>query len=240
MDNPKCSGAARGFMTPRPCVLVYIVLFAWHGHTLIFRCIFGWFLFSLGSILLPNLLPKTSKIHEKSMPRGIPSWPSIFDWFLIDFPSILQPLELSKSWFFQRKNKVFSKTRLSQFTSIFHSILMPTCFHFPSQNRPTSHKKSILTGIYFLMYFSIDFFSLLAQFWKPTWLNLAPKTRQDGARNRPGGTQNRGKTLLGSENGPELDFRSIWDGFWMVFWWILDGFGMDFCWIFDRFGMKLG
>ena len=77
------------------------------------------------------------------------------------------------------------------------------------------------------MYFSIDFFSLLAEFWKPTWLKLTSKTRQDGARNRPGGTQNRGKTVLGSKNGPELDFGPILDGFGIVFGLILDGFGME-------------
>ena len=77
------------------------------------------------------------------------------------------------------------------------------------------------------MYFCIDFFSLLAQYWKPTWLNLAPKTRQDGARNRSGGTKNRGKTVLGSENGPELDFRQILDGFGNVFKLILDRFGLE-------------
>ena len=65
--------------------------------------------------------------------------------------------------------------------------------------------------------------------------NLAPKTRQDGARNRLRGTQNRVKTVLGSENSPELDFRSTGIVFLMDFGWIFNGFGMDTAGICDGF-----
>ena len=192
-----------------------------------------WIVFSL------NL---ASQIHEKSWKIGAKShsifsfnFQSIFNRFSID----LGTSRTFKIIVFPKEKPRFSKTRLPQFTSIFHSILEPTCLHFPSQNRPTSYKKSILKGIYFLMYFCIDFFSLLAQFWRPTWLHLAPKTRQDGARNRSGGTQNREKTVLGSENGPELDFRLIFDGFGTVFWLILDGFGTISWWSCDGFFIDL-
>ncbi|MEC8236557.1 MAG: hypothetical protein VX063_02640, partial [SAR324 cluster bacterium] len=59
-----------------------------------FRFLFGIcfampFLIDLLSIFHPNLPPKThqnrSKIDQKSMPRGTPSWTPFFDRFLIDF-----------------------------------------------------------------------------------------------------------------------------------------------------------
>ena len=55
--------------------------------------------------------------------------------FFIDFSSQLRPTGSPKSRFFLRKNKVFSKKRLSKITSISASILVPTCLHVGLQNR---------------------------------------------------------------------------------------------------------
>ena len=51
--------------------------------------------------------------------------------------------------------------------------------------------------------------------------NLVHLGGQDGARNPPGGVQNRENTELGSEDGSEIDLGSILDGFRMDF---LNGF----------------
>ena len=85
----------------------------------------------LARFSLPTCLPKPTKILQKSMPRGIPSWPSLFTWFFIEFSSILQPFEPSKSWFFLGKNKVFSKNGLSKLASIFLRFCCQLASIFP-------------------------------------------------------------------------------------------------------------
>ena len=50
--------------------------------------------------------------------------------FLIDFYSQLRLPEPSKSLFFLRKNKVFSKKRFSKLASIFDAMLVPTWLNF--------------------------------------------------------------------------------------------------------------
>ena len=55
------------------------------------------------------------------------------------------------------------------FTWIFGSILVPTWLHFGSPNPPKSSQKSIPRGINFLIDFYIDFLSIFARFWRPTW-----------------------------------------------------------------------
>jgi hypothetical protein len=75
--------------------------------------------------------PKSTKIHEKSMPRGLPKLSSFFNGFLMDFWCQLQPPEPSKSLFFLRENEVFSKNHPSKLASIFDAIWVPTWLHFP-------------------------------------------------------------------------------------------------------------
>ena len=102
-----------------------------------FRCLFGpifnrfWLDFpcQLGS----TWLPKSTKIHEKSMPRGLPKLSSFFNGFLMDSSCQLQPPEPSKSLFFLWKNKVFLTNHTSELASIFDAIWMPTWLHFPSK-----------------------------------------------------------------------------------------------------------
>ena len=85
------------------------------------------FLIDFWLILHPNLPPKTyqnwSKIDQKSMPRGTPSWTLFFDRFLIDFWSIFRPPEPQKSLKFYWFYKYFCKIGLSKLTSIFDLIL---------------------------------------------------------------------------------------------------------------------
>ena len=92
------------------------------------------------------------------------------------FDPNLPPQIYKNHWFLL----AFVKIGRSKLTSISDTILMPTCLHFPSQNPPKSHQKSILAGIDFLIDFCIDFFSIWARFWSPTW-------RQVGFKNRSGG-----------------------------------------------------
>ena len=57
---------------------------------------------------------------------------------------------------------------------------MPTCLHFPSQNRPKSFQKSISEGIDFLIDFGIDICTVLAPSWDPTWGHVDHFFAQDG------------------------------------------------------------
>ena len=83
--------------------------------------------------LAPSWPPKSKKIHQKSMPRGLPTTTSFLDGFLIDFGSQLRSPEPSKSWFSLRANHVLSKNRLSKSASIFDAIWVPTWLHFASK-----------------------------------------------------------------------------------------------------------
>ena len=66
------------------------------------------------------------------------------------------------------------------FTWIFGSILVPTWLHFGSQNPPKSSQKSIPRGINFLIDFYIDFLSIFARFWRPTWGHVGHIFAQNG------------------------------------------------------------
>ena len=63
----------------------------------------------------------------------------------------------------------FSKNQFWKRTSIFYLILVPTWLHFASQNPPKSFQKSIPRCIKFLIDFCIDFFSIVAPTWYPSW-----------------------------------------------------------------------
>ena len=60
-------------------------------------------------------------------------------------------------------------------------MLVPTWLHFGSQNPPKSSQKSIPRGINFLIDFYIDFLSIFARFWKPTWGHVGHIFFQNGA-----------------------------------------------------------
>ena len=68
----------------------------------------------------------------------------------------------------------FCKIGLSKLTSIFDSILVPTCLHFPSKNRSNMHQNWNLEGIDFLIDFCIDFLSIFLRFGTPTWSYVGP------------------------------------------------------------------
>ena len=95
---------------------------------------------------LPTWLQKSTNIGEKSMPRCIPSWIPFLDRFLVDFCSQLPPIE-SQSQGFSEGKIHFLKTRLSNLTSIFDPIWVPTWLHFAIQYPQKSTEKSIPRGI---------------------------------------------------------------------------------------------
>ena len=102
------------------------------------------------------------------MPRAIPSWPSLFTWFFIEFSSILQPFEPSKSWFFLRKNKVFSKNCLSKLASIFLRFWCQLASIFP----PKIHSNRIKNRSWNALIFWSIFTSIFIDFWRiwpPSW-----------------------------------------------------------------------
>ena len=89
------------------------------------------FLFERGSIFPPTCLPKPTKIHDKSMPRAIPSWTSSFSRLLIDLDS----------------QHDFQKFCYSQIILIFHpfgwqlaSVFHPNFHENPSETNPKMHQ----------------------------------------------------------------------------------------------------
>ena len=98
------------------------------------------------------------------MPRCLPILTPFLDRFFIAFYLHLRPPEPSKSLFFRRKNKVFSKKRSSKLASMFDrfwckhaSIFLPKIHQNPSKNR--SQDASIFRSIFALIFL---------RFWRPT------------------------------------------------------------------------
>ena len=59
----------------------------------------------------------------------------VLEWFWVFWRHFCVNAVFLKIMFFLRKNKVFSKNRLSKITSISASILVPTCLHVALENR---------------------------------------------------------------------------------------------------------
>ena len=158
------------------------------------------------------------------MPRCLAIMTSFFDRFLIDFSSQLRPPEPSKSLFFLRKNKVFSKNHQSKLTSIFDrfwsqftSILHQKIDQKSSKNHqkidPKRHPKNDPNFDGFLDHLG----SILGAKLEPCWPLFPPKTPQDAPktpqdapktpskppRTRPGGAAKGEKTqdFFGIDSG---------------------------------------
>ena len=119
------------------------------------------------------------------------------------------------------------------FTWIFGSILVPTWLHFGSQNPPKSSQKSIPRGINFLIDFYIDFLSILARFWKPTWGHVGHIFAQNGGILWDPSVFFVGSMLF-------FDFWALLAPSWLYFWGVGARFFRFFggCW--GRFGKVLG
>ena len=105
---------------------------------------------------------------------AFPILTSFFHRFLFDFCFELGRPKPQKSLKFRLFYNSFLFFTLFKIRSIFNPILVPTCFHFPSQNPSKSLQKPILKGIDFLIDFDIDFKTA----------QEGPKTAQDGPRRR--------------------------------------------------------
>ena len=122
----------------------------------------------LGAKIHPKAVQEPSKIHPKSHLN----FDRLLDRLLIDFWSVFG-LNLDafdpKKLHFSLGKYYFLKTRLSELTSIFDPILVPTWLDFGTQNPPKSTQKSIPRGIKKMMHFCIDFLSILAPTWGLSW-----------------------------------------------------------------------
>ena len=109
------------------------------------------------------------------MPRCLPMLASFFDRFFIDFHLQLRSPEPSKSMFFLKKNKAFSKNRSSKLGSMFArfwcqhaSIFAPKIYQNPSKIRSqdASIFRSIFASIFyrFLLDFTSQLGTMLATF----------------------------------------------------------------------------
>ena len=108
---------------------------------------------------------------EKSMPRCIPSWTSFLDRFLIDFDFQLGPPNLEKSSPRCRESAIFQKSPF-EVSIAFLCDFCPNLAPFSLPKSTKIQKTSLLKGIYFFIYFCIDFLSILAPSWPPTWSHL--------------------------------------------------------------------
>ena len=120
----------------------------------------------------------------------------------------------------------FCKIGLSKLTSIFDSIFVPTCLHFPSKNPSKLHQNWNLEGIDFLIDFCIDFLSIFLRFGTPTWSYVGPL---DSSKTPPRRLQD------ASQDEVRDIFRSSGDfgRFLIDFGSIFNGFSIDFGSIFD-------
>ena len=100
-------------------------------------------------------------------------------------------------------------------------FLVPTWLHFPSQNPPKSHQKSILKGIDFLIAFGIDFLMILAPSWAPTWGHVGHIFAQNG-----GGLCDAAPLFVGSMLF--FDFLALLAPSWRHLGSILEGSGLHF------------
>ena len=143
----------------------------------------------------------------------------------------------------------FCKIGLSKLTSIFDSILVSTCLHFPSKNRSKLDHNWNLEGIDFLIDFYINFFIDFPSIWDAN-LELCWPLRllQDASKTPPRRLPRRSArhfSLL-------VDFWSIFGrflidlgsifgwcsiDFWSIWGWFLKGFGpLFFLMIFHDVG----
>ena len=141
----------------------------------------------------------------------------------------------------------FCKIGLSKLTSIFDSILVPTCLHFPSKNRSKLDQNWNLEGIEFLIDFCIDFLSIFLRFGTPTWSYVGPlDASKTPPRRLQDGSQDKARDIFRSwsifgrcliDFGSSFGWFSI--DFWLIWGWFLKGFGQvfsnDFSWFWVVF-----
>ena len=119
-------------------------------------------------------LQNQSKIDKKSMQKSIVFLMPLGIDFWVDFGGFGEAKSSQVGTKIDQKSLPiakcdFLKRRLSELTSIFDPILVPTWLDFGTQNPPKSTQKSIPRGIKKMMHFCIDFWAILAPFWDPSW-----------------------------------------------------------------------
>ena len=148
--------------------------------------------------LAPTWLPKSRKIHEKSMVGGPPMLNSFFDRFLIDFWLQLGPPEPQKSSSRCSESTIFKKIGFRTR----HQFLINFGTNLASFSMPKTmkiHKKTDFKRLQKidekLDDFGIDFSWILASSWDPTWSHVG---LQDGPR--------RQKSLSKTRRSPSKKF----------------------------------
>ena len=106
------------------------------------------------------------------MPRRLPNMTPFLDRFFIDFCSQLGPPEPHKSLKFHWFYRHFWLCGIFIIRSNFDPILVPTRLHFGSQNPPKPSQKSIPRCTQFFIDFCIEFFSIWAPSWDPSWAHV--------------------------------------------------------------------
>ena len=126
------------------------------------------------------------------------------------------------------------------------SILVPTCFHFRSENPPKLIWKSIVKGINFLIDSCIGFLLILARFWKPTWRHVGNFFGQNGCTLwclplfLPGSMFLSEFLAVLTSLLPKMSRAA--PRFWTVLGSILECFGLHFgssWWLFVRFSVSI-
>ena len=143
-----------------------------------FRCRFWCLLVRLS---FPTCLPKSTKIHQKSMPRCLPMLTSFFDRFLLGFCCQLRPPEPHGSSPRCSESTIFQKIafrNLYRFFIDFGANMLP----FSLQKSTTITSKIDLGRHHlfdrFLHRFFIDFCSILEANLAPCWPRFPPRWRE--------------------------------------------------------------
>ena len=141
----------------------------------------------LARFCIPSCLPKPTKIHQKSMPRGTSSWFSNFIRFFNDFSSIFASLEPQKSL---KSNSFYN---FFDFRHLQDEIYLGCHFgtNLASQNPSKSSPKWISRSFNLFIDLDIDSGKILC----PTWCHLGSQVglmlAQKSHKNRSGQLQNR-------------------------------------------------
>ena len=109
----------------------------------------------------------------------------------------------------------FCKIGLSKLTSIFDSIFVPICLHFPSKNQSKLHQNWNLEGIDILIDFCIEFFIDFPSIWDANLELCWPlRCAQDASKTPPrrlqDGSQDEVRDIFRSSGDFLVDLTPSW------------------------------
>ena len=131
---------------------------------------------------VPTRPPKSIKIHEKSMPRGAPSWTSNFYEIFNDFFLIFRSSESRERPSGTTSKGVLKLPRLS----VQNEKITTKTYQKPSFSFPKSSPNRVQDGFKTASESTTIFYSILMRFGRPKWCHvgamLTPKIPQNSTK----------------------------------------------------------